>query len=58
MQENATNGLRLLRGGIKGLAEVQASCRFYNNPNVTSEEVPYKKMWVNHHLNLSKFNIN
>jgi len=39
MQENATNGLRLLQGGIKGLAEVQASCRFFNNPNVTSEEL-------------------
>ena len=39
MQESATNGLRLLRGGIKGLAEVQASSRFYNNPNVTSEEL-------------------
>jgi len=39
MQESATNGLRLLQGGIKGLAEVQASCRFFNNPNVTSEEL-------------------
>lgn len=39
MQESATNGLRLLQGGIKGLSEVQASYRFFNNSNVTSEEL-------------------
>ncbi len=39
MQESATNGLRLLQGGIKGLSEVQASSRFFNNPNIISEEL-------------------
>jgi len=39
MQESATNGLRLLQGGIKGLSEVQASYRFFNNPNVSTKEL-------------------
>jgi len=39
MQESATNGLKLLQGGIKGLSEVQASWRFFNNPNVSSKEL-------------------
>lgn len=39
MQENITSGLRLLQGGLKGFSEVQASWRFFNNSNVTSNEL-------------------
>jgi hypothetical protein len=39
MQESATNGLKLLKGSVKGLSQVQASWRFFNNPNVDSKEL-------------------
>jgi Cu/Ag efflux protein CusF len=38
MQEKATNGMKLL-GMDKGIQQVQASWRFFNNPKVTSKDL-------------------
>jgi hypothetical protein len=38
MQERATNGMKLLMGD-SSISQVQASWRFFNNPNVTVKEL-------------------